>query len=103
MRESPGGTAEYVRARPLAVGLRVMALHAQVIEPAEVGVPGQQGFPLPVGGAAGPEGAHVLDVVVRGDTRQLGGLDQRVEERGGVRAVDGLGEQPIFPAMLYRT
>jgi len=103
MRESAGGAAEYVRRRPSGVGLRVVAFLARDIEPAEVDVPRKQGFPLPVGGAVGFEGAHVLEVVVRGDARELGGLDQRIEERRGVRAVDGLGEEPVFTGKLCRT
>ena len=98
MRDSPGGAAEYVRGRPSLVGFRVVAFLTQVIKPSEVDVPGKQGFPLFVGGAVGTEGAYILDVVGRRNIRKLGGLDEGVEERGGVRTVDGLGEEPVFPA-----
>ena len=92
MRESPCGDAEYVRGRPFPVGSRVVAFLMQGIKLAEVDVPGKRGLPLFVGGAVGPESADVLDVVVRGNVRNLGGLDEGVEEHGGVLTIDGLYE-----------
>ena len=97
MRESSGRAAEYVRGRSFPVGFRGGAVHTQEFKLAEVDVPREQGFPLFVGGAVGTEGAHILEVVGGGNVRELGGLNEGEEECGGIRPIDGLGEEPVLP------